>query len=252
MNNGFQKQKTFCENNRKDETNDINEEIINKKLSIKKSKLLSLLDNNIKSFSSKNQNFDNNIINWYNKQNQKILKMISEKNKNMNSIKIKIEDKIKQILKIYENLISSIRDQFILLDKFLNDNLLEANFPLEEFIVQNHFLMINGNFLAKIDINSIYLNKIFENKDLSEIFRNYYLKRKNKYSKVKNIKIRIKNTNDLIATKEKILEMNINEDYFADKIKSICFDHLNLTSFPIEKLAFNNIKNLEKLKIINI
>ena len=59
MNNGFQKQKTFCENNRKDETNDINEEIINKKLSIKKSKLLSLLENNIKSFSSKNQNFDN-------------------------------------------------------------------------------------------------------------------------------------------------------------------------------------------------
>ena len=250
MNNGFQKQKTFCANNQKDETNDINEEIINKKLSIKKSKLLSLLENNIKSFSSKNQNFDNNIINWYNKQNQKISKMISEKNKNMNSIKIKIEDKIKQILKIYENLISSIRDQFILLDKFLNDNLLEANFPLEEFIVQNHFLMINGNFLAKIDINSIYLNKIFENKDLSEIFRNYYLKRKNKYSKVKNIKIRIKNTNDLLATKEKILEMNINEDNFADKIKSICFDHLNLISFPIEKLAFNNIKNLEKLKII--
>ena len=246
----IQKTKTYNENNKKEEINDINEEKIYNKLSIKKSKVISLLENNIKSFSTKYKDFDNNIINWYKKQSQKISKMISEKNKNINAVKTKIEEKITQILKIYENLISSIKDQFVLLDIFLNDNLLESNFPLEEFIVQNHILMINGNFLAKIDINSIYMTKIFENKDLSEIFKNYYLKRKNNYSHVKNIKLRIKNTNDLLATKEKIHEKNIDEENFSDKIKSICFDHLNLTSFPSEKIVYNNINNLEKLKII--
>ena len=244
------KTKTYNENNPKEEINDINEERIYNKLSIKKSKVISLLENNIKSFSSKYKDFDNNIINWYKKQSQKISKMISEKNKSINAVKIKIEEKITQILKIYENLISSIKDQFVLLDIFLNDNLLESNFPLEEFIVQNHILMINGNFLAKIDINSIYMTKIFENKNLLKIFKNYYLKRKNNYSHVKNIKLRIKNTNDLLAIKEKIHEKNMDEENFSDKIKSICFDHLNLTSFPIEKIVYNNINNLEKLKII--
>ena len=75
------KTKTYNENNPKEEINDINEERIYNKLSIKKSKVISLLENNIKSFSSKYKDFDNNIINWYKKQSQKISKMISEKNK---------------------------------------------------------------------------------------------------------------------------------------------------------------------------
>ncbi len=44
MNKSFQKQKSSSKNNSKDEENDINEELISKKLSIKKSKLTSLFE----------------------------------------------------------------------------------------------------------------------------------------------------------------------------------------------------------------
>ena len=93
----IQKTKTYNENNKNEEINDINEEKIYNKLSIKKSKVISLLENNIKSFSTKYKDFDNNIINWYKKQSQKISKMISEKNKNINAVKTKIDEKITQI-----------------------------------------------------------------------------------------------------------------------------------------------------------
>ena len=238
--------KTIYDKNLVKEIIDINEEQISTKLSKKKSRAIALLENNTKSFSSKCKIFDDNMIDWFKKQYQKISKMINENNPSVNSFVMKIKEKISQILQIYDYILSSIKDQFSLLDIFLNNNLLDANFPLEEFIIQNHNLMINGNFLSKININSIYMNKISENKELLEIFQNYYLKRKNNYARVKNIKIRIKNINDLIATNEKI---HGNEN-FVDKIKSICFENLNLTKFPIEKVIYNNIINLEKLKII--
>ena len=238
--------KTIYDKNLVKEIIDINEEQISTKLSQKKSRAITLLENNTKSFSSKCKIFDDNMIDWFKKQYQKISKMINENNPSVNSFVMKIKEKISQILQIYDYILSSIKDQFSLLDIFLNNNLLDANFPLEEFIIQNHNLMINGNFLSKININSIYMNKISENKELLEIFQNYYLKRKNNYARVKNIKIRIKNINDLIATNEKI---HGNEN-FVDKIKSICFENLNLTKFPIEKVIYNNIINLEKLKII--
>jgi hypothetical protein len=162
-----------------------------------------------------------------------------------------MSEKISIIFKMHENLYSSINDQLTLLDLFLNDNLFDFKFPIEEFIVKNANLMLNGNFLSKIDMKSIYLNKLLDNKDLTEIFQNYYLKRKTNYLDIKNIKLKIKNTKELIETNQKLHGGNENnkEVKFADKINSLTFDHLNLVSFPIERVLFNNIKNLEKLKI---
>ena len=212
----IKKRKTIYEKNRIKEIIDINEEQISNKLSLKKSKAITLLESNTKSFLSKYKIFEDNMTDWFSKQYQKISKIINENNPSVNSLIIKTKEKITQILQIYDYILSSIKDQFSLLDTFLNDNLLDANFPLEEFLIQNHNLMINGNFLSKININSIYMNKISENKELLEIIQNYYLKRKNNYARAKNIKIRIKNINDLIATNEKI---HGNEN-FVDKINS--------------------------------
>ena len=244
-------EKKEIEENFKNKFFDINEEEITKKLSDMKTNTILLIENFLKTISTKYQIFSDLMIEWYKKQNQQISKILSENSKNLNTAKIKMSEKISIIFKMHENLYSSINDQLTLLDLFLNDNLFDFKFPIEEFIVKNANLMLNGNFLSKIDMKSIYLNKLLDNKDLTEIFQNYYLKRKTNYLDIKNIKLKIKNTKELIETNQKLHGGNENnkEVKFADKINSLTFDHLNLVSFPIERVLFNNIKNLEKLKI---
>ena len=137
----IKKRKTIYEKNRIKEIIDINEEQISNKLSLKKSKAITLLESNTKSFLSKYKIFEDNMTDWFSKQYQKISKIINENNPSVNSLIIKTKEKITQILQIYDYILSSIKDQFSLLDTFLNDNLLYANFPLEEFLIQNHNLM---------------------------------------------------------------------------------------------------------------
>ena len=225
------------------------EEKLKEKISKLKTDVISLLNNSMNQINLKYQKFSNIIIDWHKTQNLKLAKLIKEKNQNINSTKIKLTEKIQLIFQMHENLISCLKDQLSLLDSFLSDNFFDINFPMEEFIVKNSGLIINGNFLAKIDMKKIYLNKIFENKELYEIFQNYYLKRKNNFSQLKSIKIKIKSINDLVSTNDKIHQIKNKETNFADKINSISFDHLNLSSFPIKKIEMNNLKNLEKFKI---
>ena len=225
------------------------DEKLKEKISKLKTDVISLLNNSMNQINSKYQKFSTIIIDWHKTQNLKLAKLIKEKNQNINSTKIKLTEKIQLIFQMHENLISCLKDQLSLLDSFLSDNFFDINFPMEEFIVKNSGLIINGNFLAKIDMKKIYLNKIFENKELYEIFQNYYLKRKNNFSQLKSIKIKIKSINDLVSTNDKIHQIKNKETNFADKINSISFDHLNLSSFPIKKIEMNNLKNLEKFKI---
>ena len=225
------------------------DEKLKEKITKLKTDVISLLNNSMNQINSKYQKFSTIIIDWHKTQNLKLAKLIKEKNQNINSTKIKLTEKIQLIFQMHENLISCLKDQLSLLDSFLSDNFFDINFPVEEFIVKNSGLIINGNFLAKIDMKKIYLNKIFENKELYEIFQNYYLKRKNNFSQLKSIKIKIKSINDLVSTNDKIHQIKNKETNFADKINSISFDHLNLSSFPIKKIEMNNLKNLEKFKI---
>ena len=225
------------------------DEKLKEKITKLKTDVISLLNNSMNQINSKYQKFSTIIIDWHKTQNLKLAKLIKEKNQNINSTKIKLTEKIQLIFQMHENLISCLKDQLSLLDSFLSDNFFDINFPMEEFIVKNSGLIINGNFLAKIDMKKIYLNKIFENKELYEIFQNYYLKRKNNFSQLKSIKIKIKSINDLVSTNDKIHQIKNKETNFADKINSISFDHLNLSSFPIKKIEMNNLKNLEKFKI---
>ena len=247
--NEIKKENKNKENNSLNEILEIDEQKINEKLSELKTNIVSILSNSVNSISSKFESFIDTMINWYKTQNQKISISSKEINQKINTRKIKMNEKISIIFKILNNLNSSIHSQITLLDLFLNGNFFDINFPLEEFIVKNSDLMINGNFLSKIDINSLYMNKIFENKDLTEIFKNYYLKRKSNYSKIKNIKIKIKNINELIATNNKIHELKGDEKNFTNKVNSITFDSLNLASFPLERVFINNLKHLEKFKI---
>ena len=224
-----------------DEKN-LNEKLLNIKI-----KTLSILGNSLKDISKKYQNFSDSLINWFRMENQKISKLLKEKKQKINWFQIKLYDKIKKIFQILETLVSSVHDQLALYDLFLSDNFFELNFPLEEFMLKNCDLIINGNFLSKIDIKSVYLNKIFENKDLTEIFQKYYLKKGNDLSEIKCIKI--KTIDDLNSINNKFHESKNEENNFLNEVNSLYFKNLNLSSFPIEKIEINNLNNLEKFKI---
>ena len=254
----------FCKNNKLNNTNEnknenieINitkselnkEENIYKRLSDIKEKMINILKDSKNNIIQKYQLFTNKMINWYQQEIKKISKILTEEQKNEEYIKVKIVGKITIIIQFLENLISGLSDQLNLIDLFINDNLLENPYPLEEFISKNSNIIINGNILAKIELKSLNMNKILENKELSEIFENYYLKRKNSFSDMKKFKLKIKTINDLISTNNTIHLVSNKEKNLSSKVNSISFHQLNLSTFRTERIQFTNFNHLEKVKI---
>ena len=240
--------------NEKSEENDIKEGInkdekIYKKLSEIKDKIINLLEESKNNINQKYQIFSDNIINWHQQEIQKLSKRLTENQKTVEYIKLKILDKLDIIFRTLENIISALSDQLNLLDLFISDNLLENAFPLEEFLGRNSNMIINSNILAKIDLKPLNMNKILENKELSEIFHNYYLKRKYTFTEIQKFKLKIKSINDLVSTNDTIHEVYNKEKNLSAKVSSISFHQLNLSTFPTERIQYTTFSHLKKLKI---
>ena len=255
-------------------------EIINKKLNELRNKTISYLDD-IKIKIDQNYSFfSENIIQWLKVRDKKITKIISVSEsceQFYKYIKENIFDKIKQIFEIHENIFNSIKDQFTLLNLFLKENnLVKYNCPLEEFILKNSNFILNSWFLSKVNMEPLCLSKFLDNQDLSDLFKNYYSKKKegiifkslylkndNKrnYSYEPNIskdnffkiyKLKLKSMsvdciNKIYKKISKGNDYNAQENY--NKIKAISLSNLDLFSSSVEGLSKLNFPILEKLKL---
>ena len=255
-------------------------DIINKNLLDIKNNTISFLDNIKNKIGFKYSQFSDFISNWLKKKDKKLTKILSGTvgcHLFFNYINENIFNKIKKIFEIHEIIFESIKDQFNLLNLFLEENnLIKCNCPMESFILKNSNFILNSWFLSKVNMESLCLSKIIENKDFSDLFKNYYSKKKEgilfksiylkddkdknysyepniskdnffKISKLKLKSISRDSLNKIYLKISNEKDFNLNENY--NKIKSISLSNLDLFSLSVDSLNNLNFPILEKLKV---
>ena len=255
-------------------------EIINTNLTDIKNNTLSFIDNIKNQISNSYSQFSDLMTNWLKKKDKKITKMLSGPVNSklfLNYINETVFNKIKQIFEIHEIIINSIKEQFTLLNLFLEDNnLIKFNCPMEEFILKNSNNILNSFFLSKVNIESLNLSKFLNNKDLSDLFNYYYSKKKDgkifksiylkndnkknyayepniskdNFNKISKLKLKSMSGDCLNKIYLKINsgnDLSINDN--DNKIKSISLSNLDLFASSVDDLGKIHFPILEKLKV---
>ena len=176
------------------------------------------------------------------------------------------------ILEILDNLFDSIKDNILLLSKFLEEkNLIFEKNPLEKYININSKLILDSFILSKIDFQKLNLSNLIDNEALNEICKNYFSKKQNntcsyleiekkndEFFKIESDFLR-DNFKNLHKLKLKKIEQNQNSIYsflqqnITNNIESLCIDkcqECGLSLFPICPYLFKfNIKNTQIKKM---
>jgi hypothetical protein len=176
------------------------------------------------------------------------------------------------ILEILDNLFDSIKDNILLLSKFLEEkNLIFEKNPLEKYININSKLILDSFILSKIDFQKLNLSNLIDNEALNEICKNYFSKKQNntcsyleiekkndEFFKIESDFMR-DNFKNLHKLKLKKIEPNQNSIYnyltqnLVNNIESLCIDkcqECGLTIFPNCPNLFKfNIKNTQIKKM---
>ena len=254
-------------------------DIINKNLNELKNNTISFLNDIKDKINNNYKSFSENINIWLKKRDKKLSKIISDSTNlkiYINYMKENIFDRIKKIFDIHNYIFNSLKDQFSLLSIFLEENnLIKYNCPLEEFILKNSNFILNSWLLSKINMESLCLSKFLDNKDLADLFQNYYSKKKediffksiylknenkrnyvyepniSKYNvfKINKLKLKTMSGDNINKIYKKISAGEKNFD--NNKIKIISLSNLDLFGSSIEGLSKLNFPILEKIKIKN-
>ena len=254
-------------------------EIMNKNLNELKNNTITFLDDLKNKINKNYQSFSDNINAWLKKKDKKLSKIVSDSTNvkiYINYMKENIFDRIKKIFEIHSYIFNSLKDHFSLLNLFLEENnLVKYNYPLEEFVLKNSNLILNSWFLSKINMESLCLSRLLDNKDLADLFQNYYSKKKedilfksiylknenkrnyvyepniSKYNfvKVNKLKLKTMSGDNINKIYKKISKGEQNLD--NNKIKKISLSNLDLFSSSFEGLSKLNFPILEKMKIKN-
>ena len=255
-------------------------EIVNQNLIELRNNAISYLDNIKQKIQQKYLYFSDNICKWLKKKDKKLSRIISDSENPklfLNYMKENIFDKIKKIIEIHDNIFNSIKDQFTLLNIFLEENnLINDKCPQEEFILKNSKCILNSWFLSKINMEPLCLSKFLDNNDLSDLFKNYYSKKKegilfnslflkndnkknysyepniskHNFFKINKLKIKSMSGDSINKIYTKISKENdFKDNEKNNKIKTISLSNLDLFSAAVESLSKINFPILEKLII---
>ena len=260
--------------------NNLYHEIVNKNLIELRNNTISYLDDIKKKIQEKYLYFSDNLSKWLKKKDKKLTKIISNSENPklyLNYMKENIFDKIKKIIELHDNIFKSIKDQFSLLNLFLEENnLINDKCPQEEFVLKNSNFILNSWLLSKINMEPFCLSKFLDNNDLSDLFKNYYSKKKegilfnsiylkndnkknysyepniskHNFFKINKLKLKSMSGDSINKIYTKISKGN---DFKANennnKIKTISLSNLDLFSSAVENLSKINFPVLEKIII---
>ena len=273
--------KSFLFDNEDENIQNLNEDniefvnFINDKLKTFKSNFSTYLSEIQESVSSNLKDYILFIEKYIQNNEQKIRKIARGKSTEkafVNYADRNIFKQIDLILEILENVFDSIKDNILLLTKFLEEKTLifEKN-PLEKYINSNSKLILDSFILSKIDFQKLNLTNLIGNETLNEICKNYFSKKKDntcsyleiekkndEFFKIESDFLR-DNFKNLHKLKLKKIEQNQNSIYsflqqnITNNIESLCIDkcqECGLSLFPICPYLFKfNIKNTQIKKM---
>ena len=141
-----------------------------------------------------------------------------------------IFQQIGNILEMHESIINAIEAHIDLLENFLEQpDIIKQKNPLEHYVINNSNNILNSWILNKIDFKKINVRNLESNKELSEIYSKYLIKKKN--TDFSNISI----------TQDKKGHLSIGADFVKHNLRNL------------EKIKFNDVKsdNIKKCIITN-
>ena len=248
-------------------------DIINARLNDLKDSTLSFFLQIVKEFENKYKEYINKLCNYIKNNELKINKVFQQNTEGEENILEYTENNIFQqlenLLEIHENIFDALEDHATLLSIFLEKpDLIQQKNPLEFFINTYSNNILDCWFLNKINFQKLNLRSFESNKDLSELYSKFLIKKKNNnfsnFSITQDNKGNLSTGTDFIRQnlknleKLKFTEVNIDqinnifkpskkdEDIIASKLKSLSIIKSDFSSKDLNKI---NIPSLKKLKI---
>ena len=247
-------------------------DIINAQLNELKDNTLSFFLQTVKEFENRYTEYINQLCNYIKKNEMKITKVFQQNTEGGENVLEYTENNIFQrtenLLEIHENIFDALEDHVSLLGIFLEKpDLIKQKNPLEYFINTFSNNILNCWFLNKINFQKLNLRSFESNKDLSELYSKYLIKKKNNnfsnFTITQDSKGNLSTGSDFIKQNLKTLEKlkftevrgeSINnifksnkkdEDITASKLKSLSIIESDFTSINLNKIYTPSMKKLK-------
>mgnify|MGYP002855482812 FL=1 len=253
-------------------------DIIKARLNDLKENTLSFFLQIIKEFEDRYAEYINNLSDYIKTNEMKINKVFQQNEENGENMleyaENNIFQQIENVLEIHENIFDALEDHISLLEIFLEKpDLIQQKNPLEFFINNYTSNILNSWFLNKINFQKLNVRSFETNKDLSELYSKYLIKKKdNNFSNftitqdskgnlstgIDFIKKNLKNLEKLKFSKVKSTEINKifesnkkdpknkdEDDITASKIKTLSIIESNFSTTNLNKLYTPSLKKLK-------
>ncbi len=231
---------------------------------------ISELQNCINKFKSCFNEYENKILNYINEEERKLEESYpGSKSEVLKNLAFQnIFNKIQIISDIYNNIIANIKNNFELLNIFLEQNeLIKQKYPFEYFLNKYNTRIYNCSFISKFNLDEIDITKIDGN-DYYNHFFNYLKENKKitvnkcvikKEDKEKEIKYFEENINNIQKLKiididfsllKKIIDIICERKDEKNSLKKIVLKNFN--NLYLKKNNINIEVNLEKIEELKI
>ena len=249
-------------------------EIIMKKLDEIKANSVSQFHSQIEQINNNFEKFKDKILSFITLKEKKILDVTEPEKSTKSILKYatqNIFNNINETIKICDNLINTIEQNFNLLNSFFEQNIMintkkqAENFLISNFrLIENCSILNKFNFteldttnLNKIEYYKFYINYLSQKKiEVEGNTKNYLIKKENlqngivflmeNFSGLEKLKLEGITNNDFISILKNI-DINIkNRNKF--NIKTLCLKNLGSIDFKIESSKLNRIKKLKVQK----
>ena len=248
-------------------------DLINARLNELKDSTLSFFLKSVKELENKYKEYINNLCNYIKNNELKINKVFQQNTEGgenaLEYTENNIFQQIENLLEIHENIFDALEDHVSLLDIFLEKpDLIQQKNPLEFFINTYSNNILDCWFLNKINYQKLNIRSFESNKDLSELYSKFLIKKKNNnlsnFSITQDSKGNLSTGSDFIKQNLKNLEKlkftevkgelinNVfkstkkDEDITASKLKSLSIIESDFSNTSLNKI---DTPALKKLKI---
>ena len=247
-------------------------DIINAQLNELKDNTLAFFLQTVKELENRYNEYINNLCKYIKNNEIRISKVFQQSNEVgenvMEFTENNIFQQVENILEIHENIFDALEDHVSLLGIFLEKyDLIQQKNPLEYFINTYSNNILNCWFLNKINFQKLNLRSFESNKDLSELYSKYLIKKKNNnfsnFYITQDSKGNLSTGSDFIKQNLKTLEKltftevrgeSINnifksnkkdDDITASRLKSLTIIESDFSSITLKKIRTPSLKKLK-------
>ena len=205
--------------------------------------------------------FKNNLFSYINSTTNKIINAFHLDISNLNKDTLKIvqgfvKEKIvfiNKVFTLYKQIIEIIKQNFLILKKFLNNLDLNQELPIQDFFKKEFNNITNSWLFSKLDLEKFNFKSIIEESNLNQNYKEFLMKECHEKNSVMNIILPEINENEAKNNKNSNYKEIYKEEIKLISENSSHLVKLNMKNVPIIEDFLGKIKydKLEKLNLKN-